>query len=77
MSTLAEIERVANALPQDQQEQLLERLSERMRHQCPRSVLSHSVLDITPVSLGLVIRPWSADDDLLRELMEMEHLLRL
>jgi predicted DNA-binding antitoxin AbrB/MazE fold protein len=30
----------------------------------------HSVLDIRPVSLGQVLRPLSADDDLLGEMLE-------
>jgi predicted DNA-binding antitoxin AbrB/MazE fold protein len=31
---------------------------------------AHSVLDIRPVSLGQVLRPLSADDDLLGEMLE-------
>jgi hypothetical protein len=70
MSTLAEIERAADALPQDQQERLFERLSERMRRRRLNSIPPHSVLDIAPVSLGRVIGPLSADDDLLGEMLE-------
>ena len=70
MSTLTEIERAADALPQDQQESLLECLSERMRRRHLNSVSPHSVLDIAPVSLGRVIRPLSPEDDLLGEMLE-------
>src|SRR5438270_580434 len=31
---------------------------------------AHSILDISPVSLGSVVRPFTADDDLLGELLE-------
>ena len=31
---------------------------------------AHSVLDIRPVSLGQVLRPLTADDDLLGEMLE-------
>ena len=30
----------------------------------------HSVLDITPISLGPILRPLQADDDLLGEMLE-------
>jgi hypothetical protein len=70
MSTLTEIEQAANALPLDQQESLLEWLSERMRRQRPVGVSPHSVLDIAPVSLGRVIGPLGAEDDLLGEMLE-------
>jgi len=31
---------------------------------------SHSIVDIVPVSVGRVLRPLSADDDLLGEMLE-------
>jgi hypothetical protein len=31
---------------------------------------AHSILDIPPVSLGSVLRPFTADDDLLGEMLE-------
>jgi hypothetical protein len=70
MSTLAEIERAADALPPDQQESLFEWLSMRMRNRRLEGVAPHSVLDIAPVSLGGVIRPLTRDDDLLGEMLE-------
>jgi hypothetical protein len=70
MSTLAEIERAADVLPQGQQENLLIWLSERVRQQREAASSPHSVLDIAPVSLGRVIRPLSPDDDLLGEMLE-------
>jgi hypothetical protein len=70
MSTLTEIERAADALPQDQQESLFKWLSERMRREHLNSASPHSVLDIPPVSLGRMIRPLGQDDDLLGEMLE-------
>jgi hypothetical protein len=35
-----------------------------------RPAVSHSILDITPVSLGPILRPLGADDDLLGEMLE-------
>jgi hypothetical protein len=70
MSTLTEIERAADALPLDQQENLLEWLSERTRRRRPKSAAPHSVLDIAPVSLGRVIRALSTEDDVLGEMLE-------
>ena len=34
------------------------------------SLPSHSVLDIPPVSVGVVLRPMTSDDDLLGEMLE-------
>ena len=67
---MTEIERAADALPQDQQESLLEWLSERMRTRRLKRATPHSLLDIAPVSLGRVLRPLSPDDDLLGEMLE-------
>jgi hypothetical protein len=70
MSILTEIERAADALPEDQLMGLLEWLSERMRRRQFKSAPPHSVLEIKPVSVGRVIRPFSSDDDLLGEMLE-------
>jgi hypothetical protein len=70
MSTLTEIERAADSLPLDEQESLLERLSERMRQRRLNNAVLHSVLDIAPVSLGRVICRLSTEDDLLGEMLE-------
>jgi hypothetical protein len=70
MSTLAEIERAAEALPDDQKERLFQWLSERMPKRQQNSGSPHSVLEISPVSLGRVIRPLGPDDDLLAEMLE-------
>ncbi len=45
------------------------------RETAPAALLSqgsqpHSVLDVPPVSLGLALRPLSADDDRLGEMLE-------
>jgi hypothetical protein len=70
MSTLTEIERAAEALPQEQQEHLFEWLAGRMRRRRLDGASPHSVLDIPPVSLGRVIRPLNPEDDLLGEMLE-------
>lgn len=70
MFRLTEIERAAEALPQEQQESLFEWLSGRLRGRSIVGVSPHSVLDIAPVSLGRVIRPLGSEDDLLGEMLE-------
>jgi len=70
MSTLTEIERAADALPHDQQERLFVWLTERLAKQPVKSMHSHSVLDIPPVSLGKIIHPLDGNDDLLGEMLE-------
>jgi len=70
MSNLTEIERAADALPLEQQENLFAWLAERMRRRHLNSASPHSVLEIPPVSLGRVIRPLKPDDDLLGEMLE-------
>jgi len=65
-----EIERAADALPLEQQENLFEWLAERVRRRRLDGASAHSVLDIPPVSLGRMIRPLNLDDDLLGEMLE-------
>jgi len=36
----------------------------------PNGTRQHGILDILPVSLGSVVRPVTADDDLLAEMLE-------
>jgi hypothetical protein len=68
VSTLAEIEA---AIPKLNAEELaeLERfiLAQRQEN---ASTHRHSVLDIPTVSVGRILRPFSADDDLLGEMLE-------
>ncbi len=70
MTTLAQIEAAAEALSYDQQKTLIEWLAERMRSKNSPAAAPHSVLDISPVSLGNVIALPSSDDDLLDEMLE-------
>jgi hypothetical protein len=70
MSTLTEIERAADSLPLEQQENLFEWLAEQLRRRRLGSASAHSVLEIPPVSLGHVMRPLNRDDDLLGEMVE-------
>lgn len=70
MSTLPEIEAAAEALPLEDQKSLLAWLSSRVRQKGGEVDRGHSVLDIETVSLGRVLRPLDADDDLLGEMLE-------
>lgn len=69
MSTLAEVEIAAKALPRDEQESLLARLSEHIKSQC-EPTRRHSILDIKPVSLGKILKPFDSNDDVLEEMLE-------
>jgi hypothetical protein len=70
MSTLAEIEAAASSLPHEEQRSLLEWLSKRMPTSSTAPSSRHSLLDIPPISLGGIIRPPDADDDILGEMLE-------
>ena len=70
MSTLTEIERAADSLPLEQQENLFEWLAEQLRRRRLGNASPHSVLEIPSVSLGQVICPLNRDDDLLGEMLE-------
>jgi hypothetical protein len=74
MSTLVEIEEAVNALPPEEKRQLLRFIAERLSGS-PAGLTAdarrqHGVLDIPPVSLGRVLRPFSPADDLLGEMLE-------
>jgi len=74
MSTLAEIEEATKALPLEEKETLLAWLSRHLNQSrleiTPRQ---HSVLDINPVSVGEILRPFNEDDDVLEEMLEERH----
>ncbi len=77
MHTLAEIETVVDTLPPEDQQQLLRFLMERLPGRRAGDSLpgasraaGHSVMDIQPVSLGRMLEPQAADDDLLAEMLE-------
>jgi len=70
MATLSEIEAAAEALPLADQENLLAWLSSRVNQRHEAADQAHSVLDIQPVSLGRILAPFAADDDLLGEMLE-------
>ena len=69
MSRLIEIETAAAALPSSEQEELLTWLALRVKQDGSRSN-GHSVLDITPVNLGEVLKPMDDGYDLLGEMLE-------
>jgi hypothetical protein len=68
MSTLAEIEA---AIPKLNVQELadLERLVQAERRKAERGFGS-SILNITPASVGRILKPFSPDDDLLGEMLE-------
>jgi len=79
MSTLAEIEAAVETLRPPEQEHLFVLLAARLgRHAGPSlshtpaapKPNGHSVLDIPPIHVGRILRPLSADDDLLGEMLE-------
>lgn len=80
MLSLAEIEAAADALAPEQQRELWSHLAARLGGMAPPSPggtsngkNGHSVLDIPTVNLGKNLRPFSADDDLLEEMLEGRH----
>jgi hypothetical protein len=74
MHDLRELETAADALPAREKRELLQflltRLHEEGRDTAHSSVPSHSVLEIEPVSVGVILQPLSPDDDLLGEMLE-------
>ena len=76
MTTLAEIEHAADALPPEQKQHLVRFLLTRLGPQggitvpITASPPGHSILEIQPVHLGAVLRPLTRDDDLLGEMLE-------
>ena len=86
MSTLAEIETAADALTRAEKKHLLHFLAGRLWEESAsedETVANepgededwgirgtHSVLEIPPISVGRILRPLSAEDDLLDEMLE-------
>ncbi len=77
MKTLAEIEMAVEALEKSQKQELVRFLLTRLQGSGENATIQaglpsqrHSVLDIQPVRLGAVLRPLTADDDLLGEMLE-------
>jgi hypothetical protein len=74
MSTLVEIEAAVDRLPPTQQRLLLDFLATRLEPSSTSgkvpSPARRSVLEIPALSVGEVLIPFSADDDLLGEMLE-------
>jgi hypothetical protein len=74
MSTLAEIEAAVDSLPPAEQKELLDFLAARVKQspilERPVSKSPLSVLEIPVLSVGEVLIPFTADDDLLGEMLE-------
>jgi hypothetical protein len=68
MSTLAEIEAAVPMLNAQELAKLERFVQEERRKMSIAS--AHSVLDIPAVSVGRILRPFTADDDLLDEMLE-------
>lgn len=81
MLSLPEVKAAAEALPPEQQRTLLSHLAARLggltqssSENTSNGKSGHSVLDIPSVSVGRILRPFSADDDLLEEMLEDRHI---
>ena len=75
MTTLSEIEHAADALTPEHKQLLVRFLLTRLGAQevtpsVTQHAPGHRILDIQPVHLGAVLRPLTADDDLLGEMLE-------
>jgi len=72
MTTLSEIESAVEGLSPEQKFTLYRYLEGQLKEFVGQPTCSrrHSVLDIIPVSLGPVLEPWTADIDLLGEMLE-------
>ena len=80
MTTLVEIEAAVNSLPLEDQLELARYLNIRLKSlSVPEPTASapargsHSVLDIQPFHVEKILRPFTADDDLLEEMLEGRH----
>lgn len=69
MVTREKIAAAAAALPREEQKKLLDWLSALVQESEQPAVQSHSVLEIAPVSLGELLQPFDADEDLLGEML--------
>jgi len=75
MTTLAEIEKAVAALSREQMRALYRHLAQQLEQLEQEGVETsppsrHGVLDITPVGLGPLLRPFDGDDDLLDEMLQ-------
>jgi len=71
MTTLADIEAAAAVLPLEEQKKLFDWLARQIdKKKTSQHEGAHSVLDIPSVSLGLILRPLTENDDLLGEMLE-------
>ena len=74
MHDLTELETAADALPTQEKRELVQFLLSRLHGEGVDTgdlhFPSHSVLDIEPVSVGVLLKPFGRDDDLLGEMLE-------
>jgi hypothetical protein len=74
MHDLTELETAAAALPAQEKRELVQFLLSRLREEGDDTaglhLPGHSVLDIEPVSVGVILQPLGRDDDLLGEMLE-------
>jgi len=68
MSTLTEIEAAIPKLNADELAELERLIVARRQEVLP--LTRHSILDIPVASVGVILRPFSPDDDLLGEMLE-------
>ena len=70
MLSLPEIEKAVDSLTTDQKRELHRYLEDVLRGRSVDPSRRHSVLDIPPVRLGAILRPFANGDDLLAEMLE-------
>ena len=69
MTTLTEIQSATNALSPEQKRVLFHFLEGQLQAATESPLPRRSVLEIDPVSLGTVLRPFHDTDDLLEEML--------
>lgn len=74
MHDLTDLETAASALPTEEKRELLLFLLSRLREEGVDTtnlpLPSHSILEIEPVSVGTLLKPFGREDDLLGEMLE-------
>ena len=70
MTTLTEIESAVEKLSSEQKRRLYRFLEGQLENEAEAGPLRRSVLDIAPVQLGSILRPFASEDDLLGEMLE-------
>ncbi len=70
MTTLTEIESAVEKLSPEQKRRLYRLIEGQLQNAADAVPHGRSVLDISPIQLGPILRPFPSADDLLDEMME-------